>query len=214
MSRSEVRARKGYALALAVNPRGPDHLHSQVYAEDGTTPEARALIKMITGSEAFATHVLPDKRGHIVRWHEDCYAVTDCLGLCTFVTLSRGYLITPEQMARMYTSATGMDTNPEALFTSGRRVINLEKALNMREGATRKDDTLPWRFMNEPVRSGPFKGMITSRDELDRMLDEYYGLHGWDVKTGRPTRDILETLGLHDVADQLEQMEKLPGDRQ
>ena len=42
-SRAEVRARKGYALALAVNPRGPDHLCSQVYAEDGATPEARAL---------------------------------------------------------------------------------------------------------------------------------------------------------------------------
>ena len=53
-SRAEIRARTGYALALAVNPRGADHLHSQVYAEFGSTPEALALIKKICGDEKYA----------------------------------------------------------------------------------------------------------------------------------------------------------------
>jgi aldehyde:ferredoxin oxidoreductase len=86
----------------------------------------------------------------------------------------------------------------------------MEKAFNTREGATRKDDTIPWRFMNEPIRSGPSKGMITSQEELDKMLDEYYQLHGWDRETGLPTREILEEIELKDVADQLEQLGKIP----
>ena len=209
MSRAEIRARKGYALALAVNPKGPDHLHSQVYAEDGSSPEARALIKKICGSEKYATHVLPDKRGAIVRWHEDCYAATDCLGLCTFITLGGGYLVTPAIMAEMYSYATGIEIDEEELMRSGKRIMNIEKAFNVREGATRKDDTIPWRLMNEPIRSGPSKGMITSREELDQMLDEYYSLHEWDNKTGCPSREILEKLDIGDVADQLEQLGKI-----
>jgi aldehyde:ferredoxin oxidoreductase len=42
------------------------------------------------------------------------------------------------------------------------------------------------------------------------MLDNYYELRGWDKKTGLPTRAKLETIGLGDVADQLEKMNRLP----
>lgn len=209
-SRAEVRARKGYALALAVNPRGPDHLCSQVYAEDGATPEARALIKKICGSEKYATHVMPEKRGAIVRWHEDCYAATDALGLCTFVTLSRGYLIDPKMMTEFYAHATGTEVSEEELLEVGHRIVTLEKAFNVREGATRKDDTLAWRFMNEPIQSGPRRGMTTPQKELDLMLDEYYELHGWDRATGWPKKETLESLGLEKVAEELARFGKIP----
>ena len=209
-SRAEVRARKGYALALAVNPRGPDHLCSQVYAEDGATPEARALIKKICGSEKYATHVMPEKRGAIVRWHEDCYAATDALGLCSFVTLSRGYLIDPKMMTEFYAHATGTEVSEEELLEVGHRIVTLEKAFNVREGATRKDDTLAWRFMNEPIRSGPRRGMTTPQKELDLMLDEYYELHGWDRATGWPKKETLESLGLEKVAEELARFGKIP----
>jgi aldehyde:ferredoxin oxidoreductase len=42
------------------------------------------------------------------------------------------------------------------------------------------------------------------------MLDEYYQLHGWDKKAGVPTRKVLEELELEDVANQLEQLGKIP----
>jgi aldehyde:ferredoxin oxidoreductase len=209
-SRAEVRARKGYALALAVNPRGPDHLHSQVYAEDGTTPEARALIKKICGSAEYATHTNPEKRGAIVQWHEDCYAATDALGLCTFITLSRGYLVDPRLMAEMYTYAAGIKMGEDDILRIGRRIVTLEKAFNVREGATRRDDTLPWRFMNEPIRNGPLAGMTTSSDELGKMLDEYYDLHGWDKKTSWPFKETLESLELEEVAKELASLRKIP----
>lgn len=209
-SRAEVRARKGYALALSVNPRGSDHLHSQVYAEDGTTPEARALIKKICGSTEYATHTNPEKRGAIVQWHEDCYAATDALGLCTFITLSRGYLVDPRLMAEMYTHAAGIKMGEDDILRIGRRIVTLEKAFNVREGATRRDDTLPWRFMNEPIRSGPLAGMTTSSDELGKMLDEYYDLHGWDKKTSWPFKETLESLELEEVARELASLRKIP----
>ena len=41
------------------------------------------------------------------------------------------------------------------------------------------------------------------------MLDDYYTLRGWDRKTGLPTRQKLEELGLVDVANDLESIGKL-----
>jgi len=153
---------------------------------------------------------MPEKRGAILRWHEDCYAATDALGLCTFVTLSRGYLIDPRLMAEMYTHASGIDLGEEEMLSIGRRIVTLEKAFNVREGATRKDDTLPWRLMNEPIQSGPRRGMKTTQEELDAMLDEYYGLHGWDKETSWPTKETLESLGLEHVAHELARLGKIP----
>jgi aldehyde:ferredoxin oxidoreductase len=44
---------------------------------------------------------------------------------------------------------------------------------------------------------------MISREDLDKMLDEYYAAQGWDVKTGVPTRAKLTELGFCYVADEL-----------
>jgi aldehyde:ferredoxin oxidoreductase len=74
----------------------------------------------------------------------------------------------------------------------GERIWNLERLFNLREGFGRNDDTLPRRFLSEPLTTGPTKGQVV---ELDKMLDEYYRARGWDNE-GRPTRRTLERLGL------------------
>jgi len=225
-SRVETRTAFGYALAFAVNPRGPDHLHTEVLAEFGTRPGGRALVAKITGSERYAFPRTLEKRAEIVRWHEDCYAATDALGLCAFATTAR-YGVTPELMARMLSAATGVHFSEDALMQAGRRIMNLEKAFNVREGATRKDDRLPYRIMNEVLdtraadakdrsegadeRPVPVKKLVNTREYLDQMLDEYYTLHGWDKKTGCPRYETLEMLELKDVAVALDKEGRLPG---
>jgi aldehyde:ferredoxin oxidoreductase len=37
---------------------------------------------------------------------------------------------------------------------------------------------------------------LLDEEKFEKMLDEYYELRGWDVKTGLPTRAKLEELGL------------------
>jgi len=73
--------------------------------------------------------------------------------------------------------------------------VNLERLFIAREGITRQDDTLPRRFLEEPLPegSGPSTGSVL---ELEPMLDEYYCARGWDVETGLPTKEKLEELGL------------------
>lgn len=218
-SRVETRSAFGYALAFAVNPRGPDHLHTQVLAEFGTRPGGRALVAKITGDERYAFPRTLEKRAEIVRWHEDCYAATDAVGLCSFATTAR-YGVTPELLARMLSAATGVYFSEQDIMMAGRRIINLEKAFNVREGATRQNDHLPYRLMNEVLpqtetqeasrskvpagRPSPVREQINSQEYLDHMLDEYYELHGWDKATGVPRRKTLVDLGLEDVALELD----------
>ena len=77
------------------------------------------------------------------------------------------------------------------------------RAFMVREGFRRKDDKLPKRFMEEPIPKGPSKGMIFSRENLDKMLDEYYSFRGWDLETGIPTPERLTHLDLEDVAQDM-----------
>jgi aldehyde:ferredoxin oxidoreductase len=202
-SRVDTRSAKSYALAFAVNPRGPDHLMTETYAEFGVTQEARKLIAKIAGDEKCANPLLTDKRAEIVRWHEDAYAATECLGLCVF-TSTAAYAVTPENMAKMLSLALGVPVSEEALMQAGRRVVTLERCFNVREGATRAGDLLPWRLMHEQVPSGPNTGRLTSPKELNLMLDRYYELHGWDKAKACPTPETLRALGLEFVRHDLE----------
>ena len=90
------------------------------------------------------------------------------------------------------------------------RILNLEKAFNiLHANLGRKDDMPHERFLKEPITAGKYKGFVYSEDKWNAMLDHYYELHGWDTKTGYPTKKCLESLGLLDVARDLDKVNKL-----
>ena len=74
----------------------------------------------------------------------------------------------------------------------GDRIYTMERAFNAKEGFSRKDDTLPARFLEEPMPKGPAKGKVVP---LDEMLDEYYELRGLDDE-GHPTAEKMREVGL------------------
>jgi len=56
-------------------------------------------------------------------------------------------------------------------------------------------DYPPARFYEEKVTTGPTKGSCVKREDVDKLLDEYYQLRGWD-KQGQPGQAKLKELGL------------------
>jgi aldehyde:ferredoxin oxidoreductase len=110
----------------------------------------------------------------------------------------------------MVTAATGVEVTSSEPMLAGRRIVTLERLFNVREGADRRLDDLPYRLMNEPLRSGPPKGFMNSRSELDEMLDRYYDLHGWDIRTSLPKKTTLRELDLQTEAEEVEKWVKLP----
>jgi aldehyde:ferredoxin oxidoreductase len=145
----------------------------------------------------------------LAKYVQDETAMFESAGLCLFPIAIE--MITAELLSKLHYYATGIEEFKDSkyLWLVGERVYNLEKAIDVREGVgIRGYDTLPERLLKEPVPRSPAKGQIF---ELDKLLDDYYRVRGWDVKTGLPTRKKLEELGLKDVAETSEKLGvKLP----
>jgi len=107
--------------------------------------------------------------------------------------------LTITEIGKELKAATGLDyTNMELLKTS-ERGIALQRLINVRDGLSRKDDTLPPKMLQAAVIGGRAgKSPIA----FDRMLDDYYKLRGWD-ENGIPTANTLEELGLKDYIPML-----------
>jgi aldehyde:ferredoxin oxidoreductase len=78
------------------------------------------------------------------------------------------------------------------LRQAGERICNLERLFNLREGFTRKDDTLPKRLLREAI-TGKDGNLHTV--DIDRLLDDYYAARGWNGE-GVPLPETLARLGL------------------
>ncbi len=81
---------------------------------------------------------------------------------------------------------TGLKFSQEELQEAGKRVVELERRINIGLGITRKDDTLPKRYFDDPMPSNLAKGHHVDRLEFQKMLSRYYILRGWDPD-GQPT---------------------------
>jgi aldehyde:ferredoxin oxidoreductase len=133
-------------------------------------------------------------------WRDFCqeclYALLDTLGICRFEAVS----LSPkrpmwEGFSRLIELVTGLNYTPEQLMEAGERIYNIERLFNIREGATRADDTLPERFFRWIITRTTERDRVIDREKSGRLLDEYYESHGWD-KEGRPTPETLNDLGL------------------
>jgi aldehyde:ferredoxin oxidoreductase len=113
-------------------------------------------------------------------------------------------------MAELYTAATGWETSAEDLKRIAMKQLNLEKAFNLRfTNFARRDDLPTPRDMSEPIPSGNLAGWKIDAEKFNKMLDEYYDLHGWDRETSFPIRGTLVDLGLEYVANDLKKIGKL-----
>ena len=73
---------------------------------------------------------------------------------------------------------------PDYWQTLGAKIWDETKLINLKHGFERRDDYLPERFVKEPLPDGPASGHYISEADMDKMLDDYYRLRGWD-KEGR-----------------------------
>lgn len=211
------RPQKGGLLNHMVSNRGPDHLRGspslEFYGYTGDQIIAEDWAKYIADPELFEHAVkLTSYMGKapLVIWQEYLRCLSDSFGVCSFNYGNwPNTLIYPEDFAELYSAATGVECTGEDMLKAAERIINVEKAFNIREGWTREDDQPPERWVKEAQPNGGTKGERAHLDKFNMMLDEYYSLRGWDKDLGLPTRKKLEQLDLVDVANELERTAKL-----
>ena len=196
MIQADPRGLKGYGLGFAVSTRGADHLRSEPFIELSDNPEVG--LKMFGEPEATLRLGVKGK-GKLVAYYENICALVDSLGVCKNLAENMN-ILDYWKISRLIEAITGMDVTPMEVEAIGERIINLERIYDIREGVRREQDTLPERFLKEPLKIGTSAGHVI---ELESMLEEYYNVRGWDKKTGIPTAKKLEELDLKDVLEEL-----------
>lgn len=193
----------GQGLAYSVANRGGCHLTTAFFA---TESYFRFLSPYSTKGKA-----------EFVWYLENLYAAINSLDMCIFTL----YAFILEQFSVKYTpvpllkivmthlpkfamellnlrlyygfyeAVTGIKISASEFLKVGERITVLERYLNTILGISRKDDTLPERFLKEGRESDPQKYVVP----LEQMLTKYYKIREYD-DNGRPTAKLMKKLGL------------------
>jgi len=134
-------------------------------------------------------------KGKNVKILQDGLIVPDILSTCKFFLYGG---LTIDTYADMLSALTGWEIDGWELLKVGERVINLQRLFNIREDFGRNDDLIP-----ERVRKRPSFGIYKDEQrciikDYEAMLNEYYEARGWDLITGKPSKDKLRELGLEE----------------
>ncbi|MEW6228127.1 MAG: aldehyde ferredoxin oxidoreductase family protein [Bacillota bacterium] len=197
---ADPRGIKGYALGNAVASRGGDHLRSEPSFE--FSQDAEAGLRRF-GARESAFRLEHKGKGRVVKHFEELCALADSLDACKN-TIANMEVLPFEDAARVLHAAVGWDIDGSEVQQTCERIVNLERCFIVALGIRSSDDTLPRRFLEEPMPDG-CGATSGSTVNLDEMLDEYYAARGWDLATGVPAADTLCKLGLHEWVSRLMQ---------
>jgi len=203
MGAYDPRGSWGQGLSFAVANRGACHLSATTFA-----------------LEVFFNFLNPytvRAKAKFVTFFENLYAAINSLQSCIFT--SYAYVLEPPLVrltpkpllaltmqhlpaialkfidvslySKFFSTISGLNLSPAQFLKAGERIHVLERYLNTREGISRKDDTLPRRFLNECRTDDPRQRVVPLRT----MLDQYYRQRGFDTN-GIPTPELLSRLGI------------------
>jgi aldehyde:ferredoxin oxidoreductase len=154
----DPRILKGMGLAYATSDRGACHLRSTFYKAE--------LSGMIPSEQI-------EGKAKLFLEFEDRFNIHDSLILCRFY---RDIYWDWDYLSTIVEVTTGLKLDENGLRKISSNIQNETRKFNLREGVTSRDDTLPKRFFDEPLGK---EGKTIRREDLQKMLKDYYTLRGW-----------------------------------
>jgi aldehyde:ferredoxin oxidoreductase len=155
----DPRILKGMGLANATSDRGACHLRATFYKAE--------LAGMIPMDQM-------EGKAKLFLEFEDRFNIHDALILCRFY---RDLYWDWTYLSAMVEMTTGLKLDEAGLRKISSTIQNETRRFSLREGLDPKDDTLPKRYFDEPLGK---EGKTIRREDLRRMLQDYYALRGWD----------------------------------
>ncbi|WP_297499019.1 aldehyde ferredoxin oxidoreductase [Thermococcus sp.] len=174
----DPRGAEGHGLGYATNNRGGCHIKNYMIS-----PE------ILGYPYKMDPHDISDDKIKMLLLFQHLSAVIDAAGLCLFTTFGLG----ADDFRDMLNAALGWDFSTDDYLKIGERIWNAERIFNLKAGLIpERDDTLPKRFLEEPMPEGPNKGHVV---RLKEMLPRYYKMRGW-TEDGRVPKEKAEELGI------------------
>ena len=179
----DPRAFFSLAVSYATSSRGACHTHGLCFKA------ACGLLQPEMGITEAPDRFDMEGKDFVAAKFHDLSALQDAVTMCNFMMFG-GFSLT--HMLDSVNAVTGWNWQMEDLLKVGERLSTLKRAVNVKWGFSRKDDTLP-QVMYEPSKEGCRAGKVPG--PLDPALDGYYKLRGWD-SDGKPTAETMAQLGL------------------
>ncbi len=115
------------------------------------------------------------------------YQFFSSAGLCALLLLG-----STVPAAEYVAAVTGWDMDWLEALKTGKRILTLRQAFNVREGIVPNDFCLPERFL-QPLKVGASAGQEI---DFDAIKASYFAAMGWDLRSGRPYPTTWRELGL------------------
>jgi len=104
--------------------------------------------------------------------------------------------------ASLFSDVTGVPMTEDEFFNAGERINSLFRAIQIRNHE--RTAQMEWDAVVPTYHD------TIDSEKLKNTVGNWYEYLGWDRATGWPTRAHYESLGLADVADELDKLGKLP----
>jgi len=169
---ADPRGIKGYGLMNAVNSRGGDHYRGEPMIEL-TGDEELALRRV--GSRDAAHRLRDEGKGALVNYAEHLGLLSDSITICKNISCCMD-VVDFDLAAEAYSGLVGRDVTPGEIWDVCSQVSQVERQFNLREGLRPEEDTLPERFLGQPIPDGPSQGATI---DISRLVRDYYAEKGW-----------------------------------
>ncbi|MBD3354215.1 MAG: aldehyde ferredoxin oxidoreductase, partial [Candidatus Lokiarchaeota archaeon] len=173
----DPRGAMGHALGYATSNRGGDHLTGYLAAM-----EIFAAPKKINRFNVGG-------KSDLLVLKQNSKVIEDSMGVCAFA----GWALGLDFYARFLTAITNVDYSVASLIQRGNKIYNMERLFSIKAGMKKEQDTLPKRFLDEPLKEGFSKDKVVP---IERMLEEYYNVRKWD-ENGIPKSSLLKDLEIN-----------------
>ncbi len=170
---ADPRGIKGYGLMNAVNSRGGDHYRGEPMIE--LTGDEELAMRRV-GNKNAAHRLKEEGKGALVNYAEHMGLLSDSMTICKNISCCMD-VVDFDLAAEAYSGLLGKEITPRQLCDICSHVSQVEHDFNQREGLRPEEDTLPPRFINQPIPDGPAKGTTIN---IQRLVKDYYKEKGWE----------------------------------
>ena len=194
----DPRAANARALCYATGNTGASHFADGCFIAAALEnypgrPKYRSLASLDLGYPVKLEPLETEGKAELAVKSQNFGCMLDSLVVCDFLFIHQ--FVQPSHLIELLNCVTGWDMTLEEFLTTGERIFNLKRMINVRRGVSRKDDTLPPRILTHKRGSG---GAAYNLPFLGRMLNEYYQYRGWSEE-GIPTKEKLSQLDLQEL---------------
>lgn len=128
-----------------------------------------------------------DEKVDCVIYHQSVRPLFDMLGVCRLPWIELG--LNEKHYEFFYKYVTGYEQSLDELLKKSDRIYDLTRLINTKLGVKREHDSVPYKVVHSPVKTGPNAGKSINLKEFNELLALYYKRRNWN-ENGVPSAEV------------------------